>query len=681
MENIFVEFLPPWIETGIQPAFYDKESGTVLQQTARMYAKVNELVEAFDTLSKGTKETVDEYIEKFTELKDFVDDFFDNLDVQDEVDHKIDEMIEDGVFDTIINQEIFGELNEAVTQNTQDIDHLIAGKTIVRDSEYDTFSGACSDCLTKGYILYLTADQEIPATGIELPDIIGNGKTITIMNTDDSNISITVNNKVISNVNFVANTLYCTYAINTLNDGIVERCTFNGFYTPVRISGSNNSIVRDCVMKNCGKGVWIKNANNVLIDHIELINTLAEKTAIATALNNNINGEDGVLAETSTNIKVINSTFEYCVERTLYSSDSDYVTFSNNIMRNTDGVKFCGYTAIRKGFVCEGNSLYNGLSDAFCQLYECDTCEVNNNIATSETDSNYVGWFIRAGHNFTNISVKGNYVKRVRRCFLHYEDTFPETVLTNNFNFSNVNIDGNTGIRMMLLGDNLYGAIHYTQNDTDHTHSGGQVIIRNNTLYSNHSQGDSSFDDRSNTFLSGIILSNIDKLVMENNDIRGIKDTNLVLPAVTLTNCNNVTLNETYYYDKSVGNITFDDADIHDGNMKVIANGPDHMDVMDLYLSNRGIISGTFSVGIVNKSPYIGVPKSWDLNLESLNIDEISKIWSIGGTTYASGSRATTSNSSTANMLCFYDNTTNNVIRCRTVRNMDIKGTITIYPA
>ena len=41
MQNIFIEFLPPWVETGIQTAFYDKESGTVLQQTARMYAKVN----------------------------------------------------------------------------------------------------------------------------------------------------------------------------------------------------------------------------------------------------------------------------------------------------------------------------------------------------------------------------------------------------------------------------------------------------------------------------------------------------------------------------------------------------------------------------------------------------------------------------------------------------------------
>ena len=55
--NIFIEFLPPWIETGLQPAFYDKESGTVLQQTARMYAKVNELVE-----------NVNDYINQFKQM-------------------------------------------------------------------------------------------------------------------------------------------------------------------------------------------------------------------------------------------------------------------------------------------------------------------------------------------------------------------------------------------------------------------------------------------------------------------------------------------------------------------------------------------------------------------------------------------------------------------------------------
>ena len=103
MENIFVEFLPPWVETGIQPAFYDKESGTVLQQTARMYARVNMLIRMFNKLSKNTKETVEEYITKFNELYTYVHDYFDNLDVQDEINHKLDEMVEDGTMEELIS--------------------------------------------------------------------------------------------------------------------------------------------------------------------------------------------------------------------------------------------------------------------------------------------------------------------------------------------------------------------------------------------------------------------------------------------------------------------------------------------------------------------------------------------------------------------------------------------------
>ena len=102
MENIFVEFLPPWIETGRQPAFYDKESGTVLQQTARMYDRVNMLVRMFNKLSKETKTVVEEYIGKFDELHDYVMDYFDNLDVQEEINNKLDDMVEQGTLQEII---------------------------------------------------------------------------------------------------------------------------------------------------------------------------------------------------------------------------------------------------------------------------------------------------------------------------------------------------------------------------------------------------------------------------------------------------------------------------------------------------------------------------------------------------------------------------------------------------
>ena len=102
MANIFIDFLPPWVETGIQPAFYDKESGTVLQQTARMYAKVNELVKSYNDFTEDINATVDDYIERFNTLYDYVHDYFDNLDVQQEINNKLDSMYADGDLEALI---------------------------------------------------------------------------------------------------------------------------------------------------------------------------------------------------------------------------------------------------------------------------------------------------------------------------------------------------------------------------------------------------------------------------------------------------------------------------------------------------------------------------------------------------------------------------------------------------
>ncbi len=113
MQNIFIELLPPWVETGLQPAFYDKESGTVLQQVSRMWAKMIQLGQAFNTFSEDTatfvnefvddtNKTINDYIDKFNDLHDYVEDYFDNLDVQEEINNKLDEMAGDGTLQELI---------------------------------------------------------------------------------------------------------------------------------------------------------------------------------------------------------------------------------------------------------------------------------------------------------------------------------------------------------------------------------------------------------------------------------------------------------------------------------------------------------------------------------------------------------------------------------------------------
>ena len=149
MQNIFIDVLPPWVETGLQPAFYDLESGTVLQQTARMYAKVNEIATGYSTFTTNVtnevnrfeqdtndeierfeqdtndeikrfegvvNNTVEEYIQKFNDLHDYVEDYFDNLDVQKEINNKLDEMASDGTLADIIS--LYLQSNATMTYNT-----------------------------------------------------------------------------------------------------------------------------------------------------------------------------------------------------------------------------------------------------------------------------------------------------------------------------------------------------------------------------------------------------------------------------------------------------------------------------------------------------------------------------------------------------------------------------------
>lgn len=120
-----INFLPPWVETNLQPSFYDVESGTCLQQTSRMYAKVNQLVRT----ANEQNETIADYIQQFINLRNYVEDYFDNLDVQVEINNKLDEMASDGSLGTIINEVVqptITELNNNYEAFTDEVDADIA---------------------------------------------------------------------------------------------------------------------------------------------------------------------------------------------------------------------------------------------------------------------------------------------------------------------------------------------------------------------------------------------------------------------------------------------------------------------------------------------------------------------------------------------------------------------------
>lgn len=69
MKKYQIQFLPHWVLTDLQPAFYDSESGTILQQMSRLYPKIQELIKTYNDFVTE----VNRYITEFEEgiIKDF----------------------------------------------------------------------------------------------------------------------------------------------------------------------------------------------------------------------------------------------------------------------------------------------------------------------------------------------------------------------------------------------------------------------------------------------------------------------------------------------------------------------------------------------------------------------------------------------------------------------------------
>lgn len=71
-----IDLLPAWTLTDLQSAFYDSESATVLQQMAKVYAKIQELLNDYNAFVNETNNTIIKFqsgiITDFNEFKNCI---------------------------------------------------------------------------------------------------------------------------------------------------------------------------------------------------------------------------------------------------------------------------------------------------------------------------------------------------------------------------------------------------------------------------------------------------------------------------------------------------------------------------------------------------------------------------------------------------------------------------------
>ena len=103
MNKYHIRPLPCWVLTNLQSAFYDSESGTVLQQLSRIYPKIEELISTYNEfvneVNRYIKEFEDGIISDFECFKNCIiktmNDYIESIDMKISLqDLKISEAIE-----------------------------------------------------------------------------------------------------------------------------------------------------------------------------------------------------------------------------------------------------------------------------------------------------------------------------------------------------------------------------------------------------------------------------------------------------------------------------------------------------------------------------------------------------------------------------------------------------------
>ena len=102
-----------------------------------------------DYIKKNVIPAINNHAEALQEIQNWIE----TLDLQDEVDTKLDEMVSDGTMAEIINQEIFGELNETVNGLSSSVDTINNTTIPALDSRLDSVEDTLEDMTTEEYII------------------------------------------------------------------------------------------------------------------------------------------------------------------------------------------------------------------------------------------------------------------------------------------------------------------------------------------------------------------------------------------------------------------------------------------------------------------------------------------------------------------------------------------------
>jgi len=334
------------------------------------------------------------------------------------------------------------------------------------------FISACEYCNTNSLTLYIPQDITINLlTDVKLPSILG--KFLTITNTGAGNF-VLQSNKNYEKIYFICQIASTSIIsdgvienikikdvnlsfIPLVNDGVtmtyyglhlsvsknikIENVEFKNFINPLILIAPNSKeiTIRNLKGFNVGQGVFIKGSNidtityaeNITIDNVQTINTLAQKNNI---INNyskggtgDISGYDTILLESCKQVLITNIIGIYTIERLVYVSDSFNVMLRGFKGISGGGLKFAAYDGIiAKWFKATDGVFYDLQDDAMLQLYNSDTVVLSNVTHTGQSSAEKAGWLLRSGQTIKNVYISDCNLDYISRSVWSHDGVFPQ---------------------------------------------------------------------------------------------------------------------------------------------------------------------------------------------------------------------------------------------------------------
>lgn len=262
----------------------DFDALTNWQLFCKLGKEINKIIDSQNIVG----EQMENVTNAFIELQAYVDNFFTELNVQEQINNKLDAMAESGELAEIINQEIFGELNERVTTNTTNITKM-AFIEPSGDTTGETDLTNIQTALNTYRKIRLTNGNYYINNSIKIGDhmtIEGNGIGSTILNCvgdisaferttgvssafmNIKDFRINADSEITSTktaINFPCTT---SEGFNNISYSNIEKIIVNGFYNGFFAEQFWNTKIKHLRCMNCANyGIWLGGrTNNICLD-------------------------------------------------------------------------------------------------------------------------------------------------------------------------------------------------------------------------------------------------------------------------------------------------------------------------------------------------------------------------------------------------------------------------------